>query len=192
MIVVVPCWRRPEFLAAAMRCIETARGAEQHSYIFSIDHAYDRRVFDVLEGFVFPRRMTLISRSEHGFVGPAYNILSAYKAALELARSDELIALIEDDVLVATDIFEFFEDALELDPDAFCVNACRNQNDRPVVMARLDELDSIVYRHQSYQSMAVAHRRSSVEEFLRRTRSLQDPEILGVATSSGLICAVKA
>ena len=34
-------------------------------------------------------------------------------------------------------------------------------------------------------------RKVTVEEFLRRTRSLQDPEILGVATSSGLICAVK-
>lgn len=35
-------------------------------------------------------------------------------------------------------------------------------------------------------------RKVSVEEFLKRTRSLQDPEILGVVTSSGLICAVKA
>jgi len=35
-------------------------------------------------------------------------------------------------------------------------------------------------------------RKLSVEEFLRRTRSLQDPEILGVVSSSGLICAVKA
>lgn len=34
-------------------------------------------------------------------------------------------------------------------------------------------------------------RKVTVEEFLRRTRSLQDPEILGVATSSGVICAVK-
>ena len=32
----------------------------------------------------------------------------------------------------------------------------------------------------------------SVDEFLRRTRSLQDPEILSVVTSSGLICAVRA
>ncbi|MGB5079052.1 MAG: hypothetical protein WBO17_16345 [Sphingorhabdus sp.] len=32
----------------------------------------------------------------------------------------------------------------------------------------------------------------SVNEFLKRTRSLQDPEILGVVTSSGLICAIKA
>lgn len=35
-------------------------------------------------------------------------------------------------------------------------------------------------------------RQLSVDEFLKRTKSLQDPEILGVVTSSGLICAVKA
>ena len=35
-------------------------------------------------------------------------------------------------------------------------------------------------------------RKVTIEQFLRRTRALQDPEILGVATSSGLICAVKA
>lgn len=35
-------------------------------------------------------------------------------------------------------------------------------------------------------------RKVTVDEFLQRTRSLQDPEILGVVTSSGLICAVKA
>ncbi len=31
----------------------------------------------------------------------------------------------------------------------------------------------------------------SVNEFVKRTKALQDPEILGVVTSSGLICAVK-
>ena len=35
-------------------------------------------------------------------------------------------------------------------------------------------------------------RRVTVEDFLKRARSLQDPEILGVVSSSGLICAVKA
>ena len=35
-------------------------------------------------------------------------------------------------------------------------------------------------------------RKVTVDEFLRRTRSLQDPEILSVATSSGLICAIQA
>jgi type IV pilus biogenesis protein CpaD/CtpE len=35
-------------------------------------------------------------------------------------------------------------------------------------------------------------RKVTVDEFLKRTRSLQDPEILSVVTSSGLICAVKA
>jgi hypothetical protein len=35
-------------------------------------------------------------------------------------------------------------------------------------------------------------RKITVDEFLKRTRSLQDPEILGVVSSSGLICAVRS
>ena len=33
-------------------------------------------------------------------------------------------------------------------------------------------------------------RKLSVEEFVKRTKALQDPEILGVVTSSGVICAI--
>jgi hypothetical protein len=33
-------------------------------------------------------------------------------------------------------------------------------------------------------------REISIEEFVKRTKALQDPEIVGVVTSSGVICAV--
>lgn len=33
-------------------------------------------------------------------------------------------------------------------------------------------------------------REMSIDEFVKRTRALQDPEILGVATSSALVCSV--
>jgi hypothetical protein len=32
-------------------------------------------------------------------------------------------------------------------------------------------------------------RQISIDEFVKRTKALQDPEILGVVTSSGVICA---
>jgi hypothetical protein len=35
-------------------------------------------------------------------------------------------------------------------------------------------------------------RELSIEEFIKRTKALQDPEILGVVTSSGVVCAVSA
>jgi hypothetical protein len=31
----------------------------------------------------------------------------------------------------------------------------------------------------------------SIEEFVKRTKALQDPEILGVVSSSGVICALR-
>lgn len=33
--------------------------------------------------------------------------------------------------------------------------------------------------------------RITIDEFVRRTKALQDPEILGVVSSSGVICAIK-
>jgi hypothetical protein len=35
-------------------------------------------------------------------------------------------------------------------------------------------------------------RELSIEEFIKRTKALQDPEILGVVTSSGVVCSVSA
>jgi hypothetical protein len=35
-------------------------------------------------------------------------------------------------------------------------------------------------------------REVSIEEFVKRTKALQDPEIVGVVTSSGVICAVSS
>lgn len=32
----------------------------------------------------------------------------------------------------------------------------------------------------------------TIDEFVKRTKALQDPEILGVVSSSGVICAIKA
>ena len=31
----------------------------------------------------------------------------------------------------------------------------------------------------------------TIKEFVKQTRALQDPEIVGVVTSSGVICAIK-
>ena len=53
-------------------------------------------------------------------------------------------------------------------------------------LAQLNRLNGLKKLHG--QDM----RKATLEEFLRRTRSLQDPEILSVATSSGLICAIQA
>jgi hypothetical protein len=35
-------------------------------------------------------------------------------------------------------------------------------------------------------------REISIEEFVKRTKALQDPEILGVVTSSGVVCAISS
>jgi hypothetical protein len=177
MIVVIPCWRRPAFLAACLTRIQCARGAKKQRYMFCVDHDADPRVHEVIKSFDLP--YDLFDRSlydERRFEGPRYNILEGYGNALSLIGmkpyAGELVALIEEDVLVSDDIFEFFEDAHALaGPDQPCVNACRNQN----IGINVEKLvlktggATTIYPHKSYQSMAVCHRADFVDEFLCHT-----------------------
>lgn len=169
MIVVIPCWRRPEMLGACLVQIAAARDAKRQRYVFVVDRNPDPQVFEVIGSFPFTS--TIIKRGDHGFDGPRYNILEGYRLALEIAvRHDEpLIALIEDDVLVSNDVFEFFEDASSFFDAAIpCVSACRNQNIDDAKYAGVLRAGGpqAIYPHKSFQSMAVCHDRAFVAEFL--------------------------
>jgi hypothetical protein len=163
-VVIVPCWRRPAHLAAALACIQRARRANSNYYLFAIDREPDERVFDVIDTFELPRR--ILGPIPHEYSGPAFNILHAYEAALAIAekQNEDFIGLIEDDILVAEDVFEFWDDALDADPIAMCVSACKNQ--MATVEAPTAEIprDQLIYRHESYQSLGVALRKELVAE----------------------------
>lgn len=179
MLVIIPCHRRPAHLAALLRTIERAREADQHHYIFSIDYAPSPRIHEVIDSFALRDRIAaVVQHGNHGTSGPAYNILRAWGFALGMANGQwlEPIGLLEEDLLVAEDIFEFWQDAFALVEDvrkqsASCndmlefggVSACRNQN-RPHAPKIVD--DQAVYLDRSYQSLAVALPRWLVEDVL--------------------------
>lgn len=175
-IVIVPCWRRPAHLAATLRTIERARSADMHEYVLAVDRDPDPAVFDVID--TFQLRHKTISRAQHDYHGPAFNILATYAMFLEGLGPDDYIGMIEEDILVAEDIFEFWLDALRADPIAACVSACANQNlladpfniwlapdttnDERAMLRR--RMPHVIYRHTSYQSLAVALRKELLEE----------------------------
>lgn len=163
-IVIIPCFKRPELLAACLVAIQRARGWADHEYLLSIDRDCDDRIYDVIHGSKIMREARVIATwRDHKYHGPAFNILSAWRESLALAcDTTRWIALIEDDVLVASDFFEFIDDALALDPDAFGVSACRNQNRNGYEVPK-SEIPTGIYQHTSYQSIGVALRPSSIE-----------------------------
>ena len=174
-IVIIPCWRRPAHLAALLHTIRDARGFTHNTYLFSVDRGYDPEILDVIAGFPADKIVTI---RDHRYPGTVCNILSAYREAYLLARSHDLdyVALLEEDLLVTSDIFEFYADAFKaMSPACVGVSACRNQNTldgrmpltttntariddevRPRALAAGVGIDSAVYKHRSYQSIGSA------------------------------------
>lgn len=168
MIVIIPCWRRPAFLAATLRTIQNARGYKDHVFLFSVDRDFAPEILEVIEEFTATDYAVVAGGKPEHVHGPAWNILRAWKDAWLSAAGDPWIGLIEEDTLVSEAIFEFWDDALKLDQFAVGVSACRNQN---VVGGDPPWHDltwmSMVYRHASYQSLAVALRPRFVAEVIK-------------------------
>jgi glycosyltransferase involved in cell wall biosynthesis len=173
MIVIIPCWRRPAHLAATLRCIERARGFDEHSYLIAVDKEPDDAIYDVAFTFKAENQVIVNNHDKLGN-GPAHNILRAWRKALSLVwdrTDDPWIGLIEEDILVAEDLFEFWTEALERDFLAVGVSACNNQNRSLIGVVEppwtAEVRASGIYQHPSYQSLAVALRPGFVRQVLK-------------------------
>jgi hypothetical protein len=153
-IVIVPAWRRPEFLKACLtRLLRADDGAPE--YWICLDRGYDPAVETVADWFVSQEEVAgrvRVGRREHRFHGNSYNVLSGYREAL--AERATLVHLVEEDVLVGADYFTFHREAHALAPEAFSVSACRNQFFPVGTEPEPDE--SALYLHGSYQSIGVS------------------------------------
>ncbi|GAA4082774.1 glycosyltransferase [Actinomadura miaoliensis] len=154
-IVIVPAWRRPDFLVATLRRLALADD-DQLVYWVCLDRGHDPELEPVVEAFAATvgRSRVQIRRRFHGYAGNSYNVLESYREAC--AWEPRLVHLIEEDVLVGRDYFAFHRRAHALVPDAFCVSACRNQQLPLGTDPPAD--DGAVYRHVSYQSLGVSFR----------------------------------
>lgn len=153
-LVIVTAWKRPEFLSAALRRLLAADDGQQRYWI-SLDRSHAREC--AMVAVEFTRRLhgrATIRRRAHRYKGNSYNVLKSYREAVSVAP--DLVHLVEEDVFVGTDYFDFHRQAHRLAPDAFAVSACRNQQFPPDVNPP-DEQDAI-YTNVSYQSLGVSFR----------------------------------
>jgi hypothetical protein len=155
-VVLIPCWRRDDFLTVTLHHLQRAEGAGEHLYVFCVDvkrqdPGVSRDVLSVISEF--PLRKEVL-RHESPFRGNTLNVLMGYRHAWEkMRRSARLVHLIEEDIFVARDYFRFHE-RVQSTFDAFFVSALHNQNlDVPV-----PHDPSGVYYHHRYQSLGVSFR----------------------------------
>lgn len=156
-IVLVPAWRRPEFLWAALTRIWAARDHDDIAVRVVIDRNFYPDVEWAANRFnerVAGGAIDVVIRDKHRYHGNSYNVLESYREAT--LEGHELVHLVEEDILVGYDYFDLHRRAHELVPDAFCVSACRNQQFDLRHNPPQDE--GAVYKHMSYQSIGVSFR----------------------------------
>lgn len=165
-LVIVTAWKRPDFLSAALQRLLLADDGRQR-YTISLDRLHTRECATVAS--VFARRLgtrAQVRRRAHRYRGNSYNVLTSYREAL--AREPELVHLVEEDVFIAADYFEFHRRAHELAPDAFAVSACRNQQFPPEVNP--PDQEDAVYAHVSYQSLGVSFRPEALAQVVQHAQ----------------------
>lgn len=122
--VLIPCFRRAEFLHHSLRNIEKAEGAELHHFIFALDHGYDPEVLRVTEGFTLSKEIRYTPRTRYTIGKQSFNVL------YNLPRGEEYTILIEEDVIVGRDFFQWHA-AVHDQGHLFSAHANLNVNSAP-------------------------------------------------------------
>ena len=123
-VIVVPAYERPEYTRVTLEYIHRARGIEDKDiWLFLDNHLGDDF------GKIYDDQRSNFGLASYGFCqlpedtyGNSRNLILALKAAYESGA--ERIFLIEDDIIVAPDIFEWHEAILnEVNPFVSCATS---------------------------------------------------------------------
>lgn len=165
-IVLIPCWRRDDFLSVTIDHILKANNND-HLYIFSLDRGFDISVLNVIKKF--PLNKVIRKTPNHKYNGNSYNVLEGYKYAIELSKQyqSNLIYMIEEDIWIGKDFFSFHE-TVQNNFKSFCVSAVYNQN----IDIQLENNPEYIYYHNAFQSLGLSWKIENLEKIVRYATDL--------------------
>lgn len=165
-LVLIPTWRRDDFLQITLDHIIAANGSDKDKcYIFLVDRNFHQDVVDVIAKFPLCKEVKFAP--QHRYFGNSYNVLEGYKYAVENSKNcnSNLIYLIEEDIWIGKDFFDFHE-KIQAENDAFCVSACRCQNDPNPK----EKEPASIYYHSTFQSLGLSWKPSMLSKVTAHAR----------------------
>lgn len=128
-VVVLPCWRRPEFL---WHCLDNLTNTEEFGelhVLFRPDTGYSPEILEVIHEYA-PRlpsfEVQFPDRCPYRRTKQSANVLLGYLQAAVLSR--RYVFLVEEDVMVARDFFRWHRAVHAAAGELFCSIAVRNPN----------------------------------------------------------------
>jgi len=163
-VVVIPCWRRPEFLWHCLDNLSRAEGSAELHYLYRPDTGYSADNLKVIRAFAdrlphfeiaFPE-ICPYRRSKQ-----SANILLAYLMAAQ--RAQRHVFLIEEDIMVAEDFFRWHRAVQHTAGNLFCSIAVRNPN-RPLQLP--DDSEGYYLSSGDYCSLGVCFDKQVLTQLL--------------------------
>lgn len=166
-LVCIPTYNRPDYLRLCLEYISHANHKGKQIVVF-VDRGKQliREFYEVIRDFS-SLDLHVTFREHHEFSGNSYNTLEAYKEAY---YSDaRFVYLIEDDVLITSDFFEWHE-SVQQQEDLMCSVAYRCSRNP----ARNKEYDSdpsaYLVSGQDYASIGVCWRREKLAPIIEHAK----------------------
>jgi hypothetical protein len=128
-VVVLPCWRRPEFLWHCLDNLTRADGIGGLQVLFRADTGHSAENIDVIRAFAdrLPRfEISLPEPCPFRRTKQSANLLLGYLRAAAQAR--QYVFLVEEDTMVACDFFRWHRAVHAAAGPLFCSIAARNLN----------------------------------------------------------------
>lgn len=134
-VALIPCFDRPEFLTLCLENICNAEGSGGVHYIFRIDHPgpnpskelkeQQQQILQVISPFPHSHQLSFTPRTSYGLAKQSHSLLTGLIQAA--TKSDHLVYLIEDDVMIGRDFFQW-HDRVHHDNDLFSSHGNLNIN----------------------------------------------------------------
>jgi hypothetical protein len=129
-IVVLPCWRRPEFLWHCLDNLAQAEGVEEVTIVVRPDTGYAPENLEVIRSFSdrLPKiQVQYPTPAPYRRTKQSANVLLGYLLAASVSR--HLVYLVEEDIMVARDFFRWHREVHDrASRPLFCSIAVGNPN----------------------------------------------------------------
>lgn len=125
-VVLIPAWQRPEFLWHCLANLKRCEGADQLHYIFWFDQDHTPELHEVIKDFPFSHEVQSPQRKGWRDSKQSYAVLMGYRYAASKAR--QFVFMVEEDVMVRTDFFQYHYAVHGQNPGLFCSIAVANPN----------------------------------------------------------------
>ena len=163
-LIVLPCWRRAEFLWHCLDNLTRAQGLGELEILFRPDTGYSADNLEVIREFAArlpPFTIDFPSPCPFRRTKQSANLLLGYLKAAAVAR--RFVFLIEDDLMIARDYFRWHRAVHEAGERLFCSIASSNPNRAVAVPA---EPEGFYLTSGDYCSIGVCFDRQVLREWV--------------------------